>query len=112
MRPEENKFVANPFEACGARFPKRPAEHKVGIESEAGIALIFTPEWSDDMLTHCGFPLLIWGEVPSLGQRPWNGRHRCLSFQDRSQLKPEEVLANPSIEGAKARAAVQANGLM
>lgn len=58
------------------------------------------------------FPLLIWEKSLRLASDLGMDGIDISLFQDRSQLKPQEVLANPSIAGAKARAAVQANGLM
>jgi sugar phosphate isomerase/epimerase len=57
------------------------------------------------------FPLLSWEKSLRLaGDLEMEGIDISL-FQGRSQLKPEEALANPSVAGAKARVAVEGNGL-
>jgi sugar phosphate isomerase/epimerase len=57
------------------------------------------------------FPLLSWEKSLRLaGDLGMTGIDLSL-FQGRSHLKPEEVLANPSAAGARARAAVEATGL-
>ena len=58
------------------------------------------------------FPLLSWEKSLRLaGDLGMTGIDLSL-FQDRSQLKPEEALANPTAAGERARAVVEANGLM
>ena len=57
------------------------------------------------------FPLLSWEKALRLAcDLGMDGIDLSL-FQDRSQIKPEEALANPTVSGAKARAAVESNGL-
>src|ERR1700752_5219788 len=57
------------------------------------------------------FPLLSWEKALRLASDLEMDGIDLSLFQDRSQLKPEEALANPSVSGAKARAAVEAHGL-
>jgi sugar phosphate isomerase/epimerase len=57
------------------------------------------------------FPLLSWEKSLRLASDLGMAGIDISLFQDRSQLKPEEVLANPSVAGAKARAAVEINGM-
>ena len=57
------------------------------------------------------FPLLSWEKALRLASDLGMGGIDVSLFQDRSQLKPEEALANPSVTGAKAGATVKANGL-
>ncbi len=57
------------------------------------------------------FPLLSWEKSLRLARDLGMTGIDLSLFQDRSQLKPEEVLANPSAAGARARAAVEASGL-
>jgi sugar phosphate isomerase/epimerase len=57
------------------------------------------------------FPLLSWEKALRLaGDLEMEGIDISL-FQERSQLKPEDVLANPAVSGAKAGSAVKAQGL-
>jgi sugar phosphate isomerase/epimerase len=57
------------------------------------------------------FPLLSWEKALRLaGALEMEGIDLSL-FQGRSQLKPEDVLANPTVTGAKTGAAVKAHGL-
>ncbi len=58
------------------------------------------------------FPLLSWEKSLRLARDLGMDGIDVSVFQNRSQLKPAEVLANPSVAGAKARAAVQGNGLV
>jgi sugar phosphate isomerase/epimerase len=57
------------------------------------------------------FPLLSWEKALRLARDLGMGGIDVSLFRDRSQLKPEEALANPSVMGAKAAATVKANGL-
>ena len=58
------------------------------------------------------FPLLSWEKALRLaGDLDMEGIDLSL-FQDRSQLKPDQALANPSVTGAKTRAAVETHGLV
>jgi sugar phosphate isomerase/epimerase len=57
------------------------------------------------------FPLLSWEKALRLaGDLGMSGVDVSL-FRNRSQLKPEEALANPTVMGARAGATVKANGL-
>lgn len=58
------------------------------------------------------FPLLSWEKSLRLASDLGMEGIDLSLFQDRSQLKPEEALANPSAGGAKARATAAANGLV
>lgn len=58
------------------------------------------------------FPLLSWEKALRLANDLGMDGIDLSLFQDRSQIKPDEALANPSVAGAKARAAVEANGLV
>ena len=58
------------------------------------------------------FPLLSWERSLRLASDLGMTGIDLSLFQDRSQLKPEDALANPSVAGSRARAAVEANGLM
>jgi sugar phosphate isomerase/epimerase len=57
------------------------------------------------------FPLLSWEKAIRLASDLEMDGIDLSLFQDRSQIKPEEALANPSVTGAKTRATVEANGL-
>jgi sugar phosphate isomerase/epimerase len=57
------------------------------------------------------FPLLSWEKALRLARDLGMDGIDVSLFQGRSQLKPEEALANPSVMGAKAGATVKANGL-
>jgi sugar phosphate isomerase/epimerase len=57
------------------------------------------------------FPLLGWEKVLRLSADLGMEGIDISLFQDRSHLKPEEALANPSVTGAKVKAAVNAAGL-
>jgi sugar phosphate isomerase/epimerase len=58
------------------------------------------------------FPLLSWEKALRLASDLGMDGIDLSLFQERSQLKPDEALANPSVAGAKARSAVEANGLV
>jgi sugar phosphate isomerase/epimerase len=58
------------------------------------------------------FPLLSWDQVLRLARDLGMTGIDLSLFQDRSQLKPAEVLADPSHAGAKARDAAHANGMV
>lgn len=58
------------------------------------------------------FPLLSWEKSLRLASDLGMEGIDVSLFQDRSQLRPEEMLANPSSTGAKARATIEANGLV
>jgi sugar phosphate isomerase/epimerase len=57
------------------------------------------------------FPLLSWEKALRLARDLEMDGIDLSLFQGRSQIKPEEALANPSVSGARTRAAVEANGL-
>ncbi len=57
------------------------------------------------------FPLLSWEKALRLASDLGMSGIDLSLFQGRSQLKPEEALANPSVAGARARDAAEANGL-
>ena len=53
------------------------------------------------------FPLLSWEKALRLARDLEMDGIDLSLFQDRSQIKPEEALANPSVSGARTRAAVE-----
>jgi sugar phosphate isomerase/epimerase len=57
------------------------------------------------------FPLLSWEKALRLASDLEMDGIDLSLFQDRSQLKAEEALANPSVTGARTRATVDAHGL-
>jgi sugar phosphate isomerase/epimerase len=57
------------------------------------------------------FPLLSWEKALRLASDLEMDGIDLSLFQGRSQIQPEEALANPSLTGAKTRSAVEANGL-
>jgi sugar phosphate isomerase/epimerase len=57
------------------------------------------------------FPLLSWEKALRLASDLEMDGIDLSLFQDRSQIKPDEALAHPSVTGAKTRTAVEANGL-
>jgi sugar phosphate isomerase/epimerase len=57
------------------------------------------------------FPLLSWEKALRLARDLEMDGIDLSLFQNRSQIKPEEALANPSVSGARTRTAVEAHGL-
>jgi sugar phosphate isomerase/epimerase len=57
------------------------------------------------------FPLLSWEKSLRLARDLGVDGIDISLFKDRSQLKPEHILAKPTVEGARARAVVEQNGL-